>query len=391
MKRKFAIYLAFFTFLFSVSVMWAGRNRLLVTLNDGTVKVYDTEHLSKMTFDSVASVNVDLQLETAGGYTLDIKVDKPDDCASYTIAVAPKRDNISDWHTYIRQNGIDVKTESATVKLGSLNEKTDYVIAALANDKYDIPSGISLLEASTVEASASEKPKVGYLLFDDGTWAQRNQAGKTPVGIIFSLEPSESDKAKGYSHGYALALRNATQKVKWSTSILANQTGEYTSSTEHGFQTDLDGLDHTRYLLSQGNGLYPAAEAAVAYPVKAPAGSSGWYLPSSGQWFEICVNLGALSRKMPVLGATEGYWNGLSDCSNSLNMINAYMSLAGTDNYEPIKVPSGDYQWFWTSSESGEQQAYALFFDNDQLVVEIAGYFKNYDYATNRVRSVLAF
>ena len=67
------------------------------------------------------------------------------------------------------------------------------------------------------------------------------------------------------------------------------------------------------------------------------------------------------------------------------------MSLVGAANYEPIKVSSGDYQWFWSSSESGDQQAYAVFFDQDQLVVEIAAYFKNYGFSTNRVRPVIAF
>lgn len=391
MKRYISTYMALLTIIFGSIILYAERNRLVMTMNDGTVKVYDTEQLSKMTFDSIATVNVGMKLEAAGGYTLDIKVEKPDDCASYILAVAPKSKDITDWYGYIMEHGVGLERESAIVKFGALNEKTDYVVAALANDKYDIPRSISMLEASTVEAAASEKPKVGYLLFDDGTWAQRNQTGKTAIGVIFSLETSVNDKAQGFTHGYALALRNAAQKVKWANSPSAHQTGEYTSSKEFGFQTDMDGLTHTKYLLAQGDGLYPAAEAAVAYDAKVPAGSSGWYLPSSGQWFEICVNLGGLSREMPRLGTTEGYWNGLSDCNNSLNMINAYMNLAGADNYEPIKVSSGDYQWFWSSSESGPEQAYVLFFDNDELVVEIAGYFKNYDFASNRVRPVIAF
>lgn len=391
MKTKISIFSVLSALIFSASVINAQYNRLVMTLEDGSIKVYDTKNLSKMTFDSVSTVNVKMQLEKAAGYSLDINVEKPDDCASFTVAIAPKSANVEDWYSYIMANPAAMRFESATIKLGSLSEKTDYIVAAIANDKYDIPSSISLLEVSTIEASSSEKPKIGYLLFDDGTWSQRNQAGKTPIGVIFSLETSAADKENGYTHGYALALKNAAQKVKWSNSSLPNQTGGYTSSQDYGFQTDMDGLTHTRYLLNQGSGLYPATEAAVAYSAKVPTGSSGWYLPSSGQWFEICVNLGGLSREMPRLGTTEGYWNGLSDCSNSLAMINGYLSLAGTDNYEPIKIPSGDYQWFWTSSETGPEQAYVIFFDNDQLVVEIAGYFKNYDFASNRVRPVIAF
>lgn len=373
------------------STMLAERNRLVVTLDDGTTKVYDTEQLSKMTFDSVATVNVELKLEAAAGYSLDVAVEKPEDCASYTLAIAKKSDNITDWYSYIVENGVATNTASATTKFGSLMENTGYVVGALATDRYDIPSSITLLDVATVEAQASEKPKVGYVLFDDGTWAQRNQAGKTPIGIIFSVETSEADRSKGYTHGYALALKDAAAKVKWSEQKGECQSGEYTSLTEYGFITDKDGLTHSDHLLAQGTGLYPAADAAAAYAATAPAGSSGWYLPSSGQWYDICVNLGGLSPTMPRLGVAEGYWNGLQDCSNSLSKINAYLGLTGTGNYEPIKVASDDYLWYWTSSESSSEQAYVIFFDNDQLVVEIAGYFKNYDFASNRVRPVIAF
>ena len=91
------------------------------------------------------------------------------------------------------------------------------------------------------------------------------------------------------------------------------------------------------------------------------------------------------------MGRSEGYWNDPQCVTSCLNRINEYMSLTGAGNYEPIKVNSGDYQWFWTSSESSSEQAYAVFFDQDQLVVELAAYFKTYGFSTNRVRSVIAF
>lgn len=391
MKHQFIKYIALAAFTLTVISIHAERNRLVMTLNDGTVKVYDTAKLSKMTFDSIAPLSANMSVDRAAGFSLDIKVEKPAECSSYSLAIAPKDGKIDDWYSYIKNNPSAKYTESGIVKFGSLKEKTNYVIALLINDKYDIPCSINFLEASTVEADVSEKPKVGYLLFDDGTWAQRNQAGKTPIGVIFSTTPSRADQELGFTHGYALSLKDAAAKVKWSISDGSFQTGSYTSSVEYGFINDKDGFSHSNHLLAQGSGLYPAAEAAASYPVKTPQNSSGWYLPSSGQWYDICINLGGLNGEMPRLGTTEGYWNGLQDCTNSLQQINAYMSLAGAANYTPISVSSGDYLWFWTSSESGEEQAYVIFFDNDQLVVEIAGYFKKYDFASNRVRPVIAF
>ena len=41
--------------------------------------------------------------------------------------------------------------------------------------------------------------------------------------------------------------------------------------------------------------------------------------------------------------------------------------------------------------EIKEARSRAVFFDQDQLVVELAAYFKTYGFSTNRVRSVIAF
>lgn len=390
MKRITLYILLTFVFL---GFVYSGANnrRLIIKMKDNSEKVFDTAELKNMSFDSVSPVQIKVELVKAGGYTLELNVTKPEECRGYKVAVAKKSENVADWYSYLLDHSEKKYEESGAVMIGNLNEETDYVVGVLATDRYDIASSITLLDASTTKASESEKPKIGYLLFEDGTWAQRAQNGKKAIGLIFSTTPSEKDKAKGFTHGYALALYNAAEKVKWTEAMSPNQTGEYTSSVDYGFQTDKDGLSHTSYLLEQNPNLFPAAKAAVDYSEPCPAGSSGWYLPSSGQWYDICVNLGGLSAEMPRGGKSEGYWNGLNDCNTSLATINSYMSLAGQNNYDPIKVASGDYLWFWTSSESSESQAYVIFFDNDQLVVEIAGYFKNYDFSSNRVRSVIAF
>ena len=368
------------------------RKRVIITANNGQQTVYDVSKLRHVSFDKVEPVTASIELLTAAGFSVKVHVTVPEGCSRYQVAVAPADEQVGNWAEYIQSHASSELTASADVELGGLQELTAYVVAVLTYDRYGMASTVSTLAVSTVQATDAELPKVGYILYADGSWSRRMVKGRTPIGIIFSTTTSQDDQSRGWRHGYALALRNAAQQVKWAVTPAAHQVSDhYTSSDSLGFQTDKDGYAHTMALVNQGTGLYPAAEAAVAYPSAAPSHSSGWYLPSSGQWFDVCVNLGGLDTTMPVVGKTEGYWNTPQVVTNCLNLINEHMSLVGAANYEPIKVSSGDYQWFWSSSESGDQQAYAVFFDQDQLVVEIAAYFKNYGFSTNRVRPVIAF
>lgn len=375
----------------SATAQTAANRRMIVTGTDGSTRVYDASRVTHITFDEVAPLSVPLTLVSAGGYSVKVHATKPQDCSHYLIATAPADEQPADLVAYITANASASETASKDVELGGLRPNSNYVIYTLAYDNYGITCGTASLAVSTVEPTAAEMPQVGYILYADGSWSRRFVKGRTPIGIIFSTTTSEADKARGWNLGYAIALRDAAQQVAWSTTKVANQAGSiYTSSIDKGFITDKDGYSHTD-TLSQNLNVFPAAAAAVNYGAKAPAGSSGWYLPSSGQWYDICVNLGGADSTMNVQGTYEGYWNTPQIVSNTISLLNEHMSIAGSGNYEPFAVPSGDYRWYWCSSESSNEQAYAIFFDQDQIVVEIAPYFKDYAFSTNRVRAVIAF
>ena len=367
------------------------RKRMTITLTDGTTRVYDVSRIDHINFAEGLNARVDLTLNKVAGYSLTVDATPTENCGSYVLAVAPATEAITDTAAYILQHISATETDPKTIELGGLQPQTDYIVLALAFDIYGIPCGTSSLSASTVEATDAEKPKVGYILYADGSWSRRLVKGRNPIGIIFAVSTTEADQANGWTMGYAMALNDAAAQLAWATTAAEHQAGgDYTSAVEKGFLTDLDGYTHTVTLM-QNASRHPAAAAACAYTAPTPARSSGWYLPSSGQWHDICVNLGGIDDMPNVVGNTEGYWNTPQVVSNTLNLINEHMSIAGSGNYTPITVPSGDYLWYWCSSESSGEQAYAIFFDQDQLVVEIAPYFKTYAFSTNRVRPVIAF
>lgn len=391
MKKIFSVLMIALLVVAVVAQTPKSRKRMIVNTG-GTTTAYAVDRLDSITFDHVNPVEVTLALNSSAGYSIKVNVTKPDDCSHYQVAIYPAGEQVADVAAYVSEHASYDMTVSKELELGGLTPNTDYVVAALAYDRYDMASGVTTLNVSTVEATDAELPKVGYILYADGSWTRRLDKNRTPVGIIFSTTTSEADQARGWTKGYALALRNAASEIKWAVAPAANQAGDhYTSADSLGFQTDKDGYTHTQTLIAQGSGKYPAADAAVSYAATVPAGTSGWYLPSSGQWFDICVNLGGMPQQMPRVGNTEGYWNDPQCVSSCLSRINEYLSLSGAANYEPITVASGDYLWFWASSESSSEQAYAVFFDQDQLVVEIAPYFKHYGFSSNRVRPVIAF
>lgn len=190
--------------------------------------------------------------------------------------------------------------------------------------------------ARTIGLKAEELiPRIGDYLYSDGTWGPLEYyQDKYPVALVFSNYTSEADRQKGYKHGYAVALRDAAWPTPWSPdnndypeaenvfeNVNANATAPLT------MMQNLDGLTtcetlNNKYLSSytyenyyNHNGQKAAIPLAMEYgkqwwqyaydPIPAvptPAGTSGWYLPSIGQWFLMFANLSGLNPNDLVMG-----------------------------------------------------------------------------------------
>lgn len=103
---------------------------------------------------------------------------------------------------------------------------------------------------------------VGDLIYQDGTWstaANRSSAefsSKTPVAIVFAtadeITMPDYDIEQGYSHGYAMALKENGTGYQWSTSALTTYVTDYTTNVGtigtlaqfNLIRYDLDGLKH---------------------------------------------------------------------------------------------------------------------------------------------------
>ena len=237
----------------------------------------------------------------------------------------------------------------------------------------------------------------GMFYFSDGTWGRLGDyPSKTPIAVVFYTATSDNDKAK-WTHGYAMALKNAATSVNWgpygTEESLSNSLNDRTL-----LEGDLDGYTNTQTIKKLSNfssSTYPAFYAALNYSVSAPTTSSGWYLPSSGQWYWLAIDLCKLgieysssftlnrtstTTTTPNETGVADQWTRTSGQSTATD-INGYLNLvSGSDLFV-------DGTWFWDSTEASNYSG-GVFQLNSSTVTTLQRTLKN---KVGYVRPVLAF
>ena len=219
------------------------------------------------------------------------------------------------------------------------------------------------------------------------------QAAKV-VGIVFQTDKSrigakEKEKlgGEGNVHGLVMAVKNIATRQAWG--LFGMDEGLTTCRTKADNYSDISGYGNCEHIrANRGNfDRYPAFKAADGYNTTCPVPTTttGWYLPASGQWWDILQNLGgctALAKPDEQASSQDDDfgWSGQGDVPAALN---AWMEKIATDSKDNFR--SGD--WFWTSSEYSDNCARYWNVYSDGRVSCIWGLKSYY----NGVRPVLAF
>jgi len=242
----------------------------------------------------------------------------------------------------------------------------------------------------TRSGSVTGTATVGNYLYSDGTTGTSGTppAGKTVVGIVFSNQLSSAEYSAGYTHGYALALKDASVNgPTWGP--YPGDAGLTKVTTFAGYYNDITAGYYGTFTkgYNKSNGSYPAWQSANNYNVNVSGfTNSGWYLPSIGQWWDVCANLGKvnLTSKQAGTSGSDYLYSGSTATTNVNAAINAAVGgQALTPSY-----------YYWSASEySPDYAAIVLFYTSG---VYLNYYDKNgtggYKYGTsNYVRAVLAF
>jgi len=266
--------------------------------------------------------------------------------------------------------------------------------------------------------------------FSDGSWgalADHAIASVHPIGVVFSKKTSAIDQAHGWTHGYAMALTNAstdnsTNTCIWSSAENAedgityhddviNQDYTYKDYSSGPYTTfNKDGYSETQVISKSGKSVYsqstyPAIYYALNYATsgyyKAPTNTanSGWYLPSEGQWYDIYVNIGGITQIPSYSINGYCYWKNVSPIA--INNINNYLkavtkynqSYSSPDLFNNNNMPYGNNtgtyvaEYYLSSSEYNSKISGSAVFDSNSDL------YLNYDGKGNsfRIRVVIAF
>ena len=227
-----------------------------------------------------------------------------------------------------------------------------------------------------VQVRMTKLCSIGDVILSDGSFAAPGTAGA--VAMVAYLGNDAGNDT--YNRGLAIALEDeGSGTVAWSDNIeeLAGVSHSTDIDDHIGF---LDGMAETEFLNTKYNGF--AATKAKNYAVAAPAGMSGWFLPSTGQWIKFFEAAG-----LDVNGWTITWFD-----SNQY----FYASIPGmttVNNLFEAAAPGSafhDLSCYWTTCEHNERYAASVSFREYGDAVQY-WYFKKSLDNIGLIRPFLAF
>ena len=221
------------------------------------------------------------------------------------------------------------------------------------------------------------------------------QAAKV-VGIVFQTDKSrigakEKEKlgGEGNVHGLVMAVKNIATRQAWG--LFGMDEGLTTCRTKADNYNDISGYGNCEHIrTNRGNfDSYPAFKAAYDYNTTCPvpATTTGWYLPASGQWWDILQNLGGCPALADVTQQTspdtgEFLWKSQGDVHAALNKWMENIAVGDKDTFNNLVS-------FCSSSEHSKYHTWYWILNNFQGMVRCI-WASKFDGSDN-VRPVLAF
>lgn len=222
------------------------------------------------------------------------------------------------------------------------------------------------------------------------------QAAKV-VGIVFQTDKSrigakEKEKlgGEGNVHGLVMAVKNIATRQAWG--LFGMDEGLTICRTKADNYNDISGYGNCEHIrTNRGNfDSYPAFKAAYDYNTTCPvpATTTGWYLPASGQWWDILQNLGGCPALADVTQQTspdiagEFLWKSQGDVPAALNKWMENIAVGDKDTFNNLVS-------FCSSSEHSKYHTWYWILNNFQGMVRCI-WASKFDGSDN-VRPVLAF
>lgn len=306
----------------------------------------------------------------------------------------------------VDENGTVTATGSGrtSIFVESANVKDTCVVQVYGGNKFPSQATVgdfylsdgSLLDVSTDAATVASHDVIGIVYSTDTT---RMGAAEKQALIDKGIEPHGSVMATKhvgditYSNMwfYDAATQGWDRDEREIGIPYAYVVDDYYASYELS-DADIDGYLYTKLIQEERAadyeaGYYPIFRDAVAFneTVPAPETSTGWYLPATGQWFDILRNLAGatLNTTSSFFDGETGnfFWLGKGDVPELMNAN--FEKVADDDKtmFDPVT------NQLWTSSQASSNQARVIIFDNASFIHSF-WYYKYYYFGA---RCVLGF
>ena len=184
---------------------------------------------------------------------------------------------------------------------------------------------------------------IGDVYYSDGALTHNGgtaYSSRTKAGLVIHVFDSSGSPATGESswrHGWVMSYADASTAAYWCSAAKTynHPTNEDVRSSRQAIINDKNGYYKTGLITAAGNSTdYPAAWAAKNYSQTVPSSTSGWYLPSVGQWWTLVYNLAGI--RLTSITSSAGDITYLQWANNTpFEDINgAYsLNLSTTGNY----------------------------------------------------------
>lgn len=257
--------------------------------------------------------------------------------------------------------------------------------------------------------------QVGDFFLADGSLLSKDADEQTVkasdvIGIVFQIDPArigagEKAALDNEVHGLVVASKSV-QNDNFFEWYLGPDGNYERDETEIGIENYVGGDSYNTFLLLNENdiegyeanrlirekrsadfdaGHYPAFKAA--YESSDPSlfeNTTGWYIPTTGQWFDMIANFTGISLAHDNFWsgeATDFYWENLGYIMTTMNNMMSKVSD------EDKNLFSGNGYYWTASTATADMARYIGVRDYGSTVMSVATYKKDFLY----VRCILAF
>lgn len=268
----------------------------------------------------------------------------------------------------------------------------------------------------------------GDFFLSDGTLLSKDAPAQTVqeadvVGIVFQTDPDrigqgEKEALGGNAHGLVLATKAIGGEVGYYEWYYTADQQFQRDEKEIGMKdisdgdpyktydnvdNDLEGYTNNRLIREKRSGdflagYYPVFKAAAEFANETGgdySSTTGWYLPSSGQWFDILRNLAGtvlLADESKGFIAHQTGDMSWTDRGLTATSLNRNMANVAADHKTEFKT-GGSYNYFWTSSSANFQGAMYIGLSDDIQGMSWTSIMCLWDYKKSLLcaRAILAF